>query len=63
MEIFKRSNIIERSPVKRIERNELGEWMKKIKEGFEKMAERSERIMKKIRREFKEQGRVRKWRK
>lgn len=55
-EIFKRNKIVERSPVKEIEKSELGEWMREMKEGFERMTERTERA-EEVRREFREQGR------
>lgn len=35
-----------------------GGGMKEMKEGFERMTERTERVMEEVRREFKEQGRV-----
>lgn len=57
-EIFKKSKIIERSPVKGMEKSEREEWMNEMRNGFEKMAERAERMMEEVRKEFKEQGRM-----
>lgn len=48
---------VERSSVEEIEKSELGEWMREMKKGFERMAERTERAVEEERREFREQGR------
>lgn len=57
-EIFKKSKIIERSPVKGMEKSESEEWMNEMRNGFERMAERAERMMKEVRKEFKEQEKM-----
>lgn len=57
-EIFKGSKITEGLPGKGIEKSERKEWMNEMKNGFEKMVERVERVMEEVRKEFKQQGRV-----